>query len=94
MEYDDMLDTLITEMSERALKEYRKENIDVNLKITDLVDLSELVQNHLLQFDDQAKQDFEDYINLMNIIAEMQQKYLYIQGAKDCAELLKSLNII
>lgn len=94
MEYDEILDTLITELSERALKEYRKENIEVNLKINDLVDLSELVKNHLRQFDEQAQQDFENYINLMNVIAEMQQKFLYIQGAKDCAGLLKSLNIV
>lgn len=94
MENDEILNTLITELSERALKECRNNNIEVEKKIGDLVALSELVQNHLRQCDDQVKQDFENYINLMNNIFEIQQKYLYIQGAKDCAGLLKSLNLI
>ncbi len=94
MEYNEILDTLVTELSERALKECRNDCVEVDQKIKDLVILSELVQNHLRVFDDQAKHDFENYINLMNVIAEMQHRYLYIQGAKDCSRLLKSLDII
>lgn len=94
MEYDEVLDILITELSERALKELRKDDIDVNLKINELVVLSEKIQDYICKLDDQAKQDFENYINLMNVIAESNQKCLYIQGAKDCARLLKSLGII
>lgn len=94
MEYDEILDMLITELSERALKECRKENVDVSAKITELVVLSEKIQEHMRKSDDHAKHDFENYINLMNAIAEANQRYLYIQGAKDCARLLKSLDII
>ena len=94
MEFEEIFDTFVTELSERALKECRQENIDVDMKINELVVLSEKVQNHLCKLDDEAKYDFENYINLMNLIAETQQKYLYIQGAKDCVSFLKSLNII
>lgn len=94
MEYNEILDILITELTEHALKECRKEDIDVNLKRNELVVLSEKIQGYIFKFDVQAKHDFENYINLMNVIAESKQKYLYIQGAKDCAHLLKSLEII
>lgn len=94
MDYDEILDSLVTELSERALKQSRNDNTELEQKINDLVVLSELIQNHLRHFDDQAKRDFENYINLMNVISEIQLKYLYIQGVKDCARLLKSLNII
>ena len=94
MEFEEILDTLVSELSERALKECRHENIEMDRKIHELVVLSEKVQKHLCKFDDEAKINFENYINMINLIAEMQQKHLYIQGAKDCAAFFKSLNII
>lgn len=94
MDYDDILDTLVTELSERAIKAHRSENSAMDTEIKELVEMSEKIRKFVLNLDEQAQNDFERYINLMNNIAERQQRYLYIQGAKDCAGLLKHLNII
>ena len=94
MDYDEIVEMLITELTERGLSECRSENGDTDIKIKELVALSEKVQNSLSNLDEKSKNDFEHYINLIKIIADSQMRYLYIQGAKDCARLLKAFEII
>jgi len=36
----------------------------------------------------------EDYIVTINLIAQHECEYLYVQGAKDCVELLKKLGVL
>jgi hypothetical protein len=94
MDFDEIMEMLITELTERGIREYRKENSDTDLLMNELVALSEKVQKCLLALDEQARSDFEHYINLIKTIADNQMRYLYIQGAKDCGRLLKSFEII
>lgn len=39
-------------------------------------------------------QVIENYILKMNLIAEQECKYLYVQGARDCVETLKKLGVL
>lgn len=39
-------------------------------------------------------QIIDDYITKTNLIAQHECEYLYVQGAKDCVELLKKLGVL
>ena len=94
MDYDEIIEMIITELTERGLQEQRKENTELDAQIKELADLSDEVQICIKDFDQQTLKKVERYLESMNLIAGSQMRYLYLQGAKDCVRLLKSLNII
>lgn len=40
------------------------------------------------------QQVVEDYIVKINLLAQHESAYLYVQGAKDCVEMLKKLGVL
>ena len=94
MDYDEIIEMMITELTERGLQEQRKENTELDAQIKELAALSDEVRICIKDFDQQTLEKLERYWESMNLIAGSRMRYLYLQGAKDCVRLLKSLNII
>lgn len=94
MDYDEIMEMVITELTERGIKEQRKENTELDCRIKELAALSDEVRICIKSLDAQAREKLERYMDSMNLIAGSQMKYLYLQGAKDCVRLLKSLEAI
>ena len=56
--------------------------------------LSENVRNVLEKLSPEERQAVDDYITTTNRIAQHECEYLYVQGAKDCVEMLKKLGVL
>ena len=48
----------------------------------------------LKQLSEEEYQIVDDYMVTTNLIAQKECEYLYVQGAKDCVELLKKLGML
>ena len=93
MEYDEIMEMVVAELTERGLYEQKKENPELAGQIGELADLSDEARR-LIKKDEQAFDKLEQYMSLSNVLAGHQMKYLYLQGAKDCVRLLKALEVI
>lgn len=94
MQQDEILEMVITELTERGYKQLRSENPEVNELVLRRIELSRQVQecaSHLSQDEQDA---LEEYHNTMDILSGQQIRYLYLQGAKDCVSLLRELGVI
>lgn len=94
MDYDEIMEMMITELTERGLREQRKENTELDAQIKELVALGDELRSRIKALDAQALEKLERYLDSMNLIAGSRMRYLYLQGAKDCVRLLKSLRAI
>ena len=48
----------------------------------------------LAKLSTEDRQVIDDYITKTNLIAQHECEYLYVQGARDCVELLKKLGVL
>ena len=55
---------------------------------------SERTRGVLKQLSEEEYQIVDDYMVTTNLIAQKECEYLYVQGAKDCVELLKKLGVL
>ena len=46
------------------------------------------------QLSEEEYQIVDDYMVTTNLIAQKECEYLYVQGVKDCVELLKKLGVL
>ena len=95
MDRNEIYEMVITEMSEDALRE-RKESCSEKEKqlYKDASELSRKRTDVLKQLSKEDQQVLEDYLAKINLIAEHECRHLYVQGAKDCVELLKKLGVL
>lgn len=95
MDQKDIFEMLICEMTERAL-EVRRENCDEceQQLYMQVAELSKQKEKVLAKLTPEEHQVLEDYIVKSNLIAQHECEHLYVQGAKDCVELLKKLGVI
>jgi shikimate kinase len=94
MEYEEIMDMVTTEMTERSIHRQREENKEIDQLIKRRVALAEEMQTYVAGVDSQLKKILEDYLDIIDDIYTQQTKYSYLQGAKDCARLLKSLELL
>lgn len=59
-----------------------------------LKEKSERTRGVLKQLSEEEYQIVDDYMVTTNLIAQKECEYLYVQGAKDCVELLKKLGVL
>ena len=59
-----------------------------------LKEKSERTREVLKQLSEEEYQIVDDYIVTTNLIAQKECEYLYVQGAKDCVELLKKMGVL
>ena len=55
--------------------------------------MTENAWNVLEKLSPEERQAVDDYITTTNRIAQHECEYLYVQGAKDCVEMLKKLGV-
>ena len=94
MEYKEITDMVVRELMERGLQQQRKEDQQLDSLIKRHVALHEQLEQCVSSLGETSKQLFSDYHKMITEIDVYQEKYLYIQGAKDCVMLLKSLEVL
>lgn len=79
-------------MTETALKD-RRENLseEEQRPYTEVGKLSEQTRDIVNELPQEEQQTLDDYFVQTNLIAAKDCAFLYVQGAKDCVELLKKL---
>lgn len=92
--YDEILEMVVTELTERGIREQQENNPDIENLIQDQTALSVRVREYLATLDDDVKETLVHYYEQAESIADKQIQYIYLQGAKDCVRLLKTLGVI
>lgn len=95
MDQKDIFKMVICEMTERALAARRETCEEAEQQLYQKASaLSRQKQDVLLKLTPEERQEVEDYIVTINLIAHHECEHLYVQGAKDCVELLKKLGVL
>lgn len=95
MDKNEIFEMVIREMTERALAERRKDCDEQEKKLyTETGELSQKRQEILKKLPAEERQVLEDYHVNTSLIADHECAHLYVQGARDCVELLKKLGVL
>ena len=95
MDKKEIYEMVIQEMTENALERRRTSCSEEEQKLyCEVGILSENVRNVLEKLSPEERQAVDDYITTTNRIAQHECEYLYVQGAKDCVEMLKRLGVL
>ena len=95
MDKEEIYEIVIREMTEQALSE-RRENCgeEEQQLYTETGKLSTAATEIVQRLSPEDRQVLEDYFIKTNLIADHECQHLYVQGAKDCVELLKKLGAL
>ena len=95
MDREEIYEMVIREMTEQALLD-RRENCDEKEKqlYTEAGELSRQRQDILAKLSPEDRQVLEDHCVKNGLIADHECRHLYVQGARDCVELLKKLGAL
>lgn len=94
MEKEEIYEMIIREMTEHALSRKREESEEEQQLQKQIIDLSVQMKEKLEGIPEDVRQTVEEYIEISSLIADRDCAYLYVQGAKDCVELLKKLGAL
>lgn len=94
MEYEEILEMVLTELIERGYRQQRKEDEAMDRLVKRRIELKEQAVLCTGSLDEQVKRTLEEYYDTIDLIYGLQHKYIYLQGAKDCVRLLKTLDAI
>ena len=95
MDKKEIYQMVLQEMTEHALVQRRerfKEEEQNNYQ--ELLELSKKKQEIMAKLSPEDRQVLDDYITKTHLAAQDECEYLYVQGAKDCVELLKGLGVL
>ena len=95
MEKNEIFESVIRELTEVAI-EKRKETMDNReLQIyAEVKALSAQAREIVKSLPEDQQKILTDYFEKTNLIADHECQHLYVQGAKDCVELLKKLGAL
>lgn len=94
MDYTEILEIIITELTEQIQKQQRSEDTEVDKLVLKRIQLSQQVQEYISYLSKDAQNVLEEYHRTIDALSDHQLKYLYVQGAKDCVALLRELGVI
>lgn len=95
MEKEQIMEDAIRELTELALQERREAADEAEQEmLKTVVELSTRVMHVLDQLPKEEREILKDYLEKKETIADHDCRHLYIQGAKDCIKLLKTLELI
>lgn len=94
MDYEEILDMVVTELTERSFQQQRTEDEQLDRLVKRRVELSEQVKQSTAGLDAKTRKLLDEYSGIVGKISERESKYIYLQGAKDCVRLLESLEVI
>jgi len=92
--YEEIWEMVVTELTEQGIREQREENPEIESLIEDQTALSAQAQKCLAALGSEVRDTLTRYYEQAELIADKQIQYLYLQGAKDCVRLLKTLGVI
>lgn len=94
MDKKEIFDMVVREMMERSLEFYRENCDETEQKLyKQIIELSKQRSEVLDKLAIKERQILEDYFLKTSLMADRECTYLYIQGAKDCVEVLKKLGV-
>lgn len=95
MDKSEIFESAIRELTEEAVSQ-RKENMDESEQqlYAEVKVLSSQAQAIVRSLPKDQQRILEDYFVKTNLTADHDCQYLYVQGAKDCVELLKKLGAL
>lgn len=95
MEKNEIFETAIRELTELAVSK-RKENLEDSEQqlYAEVMSLSSQARDIVKALPEDQRRILEDYFVKTNLIAGHDCQHLYVQGAKDCVELLKKLGAL
>ncbi|ADL05666.1 MULTISPECIES: hypothetical protein [Clostridia] len=95
MEKSEIFEMAVRELTEASI-EKRKEVLDDNeLQLyAEVKSLSAQAREILKSLPEDQQKFLTDYFEKTNLIADHECQHLYVQGAKDCVELLKKLGAL
>lgn len=94
MEYEEIMDMVVGELTQRALSRQREEDESIAQLILRQVELRALIERCLAKLDKPDRHIFQEYLEHNLEVWGFQEKYLYLQGAKDCVRHLKDLGAL
>lgn len=94
MEYEEIMDMIVGELTQRALNRQREEDENLDQLILRQAELRASIERYLEKLDEPDRQIFQEYLELNLEVWGFQEKHLYLQGALDCVRLLKDLGVL
>ena len=95
MDKKEIYEMVIQEMTEYALMRRRESCEEEEQKLyQEACALAEQKRDVLAKLSTEDRQVIDGYITKTNLIAQHECEYLYVQGARDCVELLKKLGVL
>ena len=95
MDKEKIYEMVIREMTEQALSERREICDEKEQQLyAEVGELSKRSSEVVKQLSPEDRQVLDDYFIKTNLLADHECQHLYVQGAKDCVELLKKLGVL
>lgn len=95
MEKKQIMEDAVRNLTEHALQKRREQAGENGDTLTDQVrELSTKVKTILKGLPEEERLVLTEFYEKKEIAADQDCQYLYIQGAKDCTELLKMLGVL
>ena len=95
MEKSEIFETAIRELTETAIAKRKETLDDSEQQLYDEVKaLSSQAREIVKSLPEDQQKILTDYFEKTNLIADHECQHLYVQGAKDCVELLKKLGAL
>lgn len=95
MTEQELISIVIDMITEYNLSQYRKSDDEGYKALNEeILEVSDELQKIMNDLPTNKAEVIENYITKTAMIAEKDNKYLYIQGAKDCVRSLKELGIL
>lgn len=94
MDRNEILELVIREMTEAALLERRENCAEEKQLYQEAAVLSQKRQEILGKLPQEDRQVLEEHYVKNSLLADHECRHLYVQGAKDCVELLKKLGVL
>lgn len=94
MEYSEIWDMVMAELTDLNIHRLREQDAKFDAMVRHRIELSNRLEQAKDSMDGQTKQLIGDYCDAIEDVNSRQIEFLYLQGAKDCFRLLKTLNLI
>lgn len=94
MDFDEIMDTALTQLTELAVQRQREEDEDMDALVKRRIELSGHITALRESVDEPNRQIIDEYLDVIESIHSEQAEHLYLQGARDCILILKKLGVI
>lgn len=95
MEKSEIFEMAIRELTETAISKHKEMLEDSERQIyVEVKALSSQAREIVKSLPEDQQKILTDYFEKTNLIADHECQHLYVQGAKDCVELLKQLGAL